>query len=344
MNRGVRSAARAGLVVLGLVGAVVAAPSPGAVAGEASVYPAAVTAESWYRGGAADRPAFPPCGIPAVGCAPVPDVTPPNQYPSGTLHVGVAASAEDSRTYLTLVSSSVPFDQDVVGGTLTLPVLTDADSGTVSPEKASLRACLVTAQVKDGVEGGVSGAPPADCKTASTARFTPAKGSTGPFFTIDLAPFASAFAIGEVSLALVPGEQPGTAWHTAFSRSDRKAGADRPISAQVRAGAADGAPEPSSVSDDGLVADPPALAGGSADVPAITPGLADAPLSAVQAPEPATVAPEASAPAPRLLARRVSALRKSDPPTIVLLFPIVLVGVGTWVARVFTRELLQVRG
>ena len=343
MNGRARSAARFGSVVVALLSGVAATPAPLAAAATAT-YPAAITAESWYRGGAADRPALPPCGLPAVGCAPVPDVTPPNQYPTGTLHVGVAAGAEDSRTYLTLVSSSVPFDQAVTGGTLTLPVLTETESGTVAPETASLRACLVAAPVKNGVEGAAGGAPAADCKTASAARFAAAQGSVGPQFVIDLAPFAQAFAIGEVSLALVPGEEPGTAWHVAMSRSDRAAEGSRPITAQLRTGTADEDVEPTLPSDDEFVAGPPPLSGGSAEVPPLTPGLEDAPALPTQVSAPAPEVSGAPVPAPRVFARPVAALSDGDLPVVVLLVPLLVVGAATWVSRVFTRELLPTRG
>ena len=239
----------------------------------------------------------------------MPPVTVPSQYPSQTLHVGVAASAEDSRTYITLVSSEVPFGQDVVGGTLTLPVLTDTDAGTLVPETASLRACLVEAKVENGIEGGLSGAPAENCATSSRAVFTPAKGSTGPYFTIDLTPFAKGFSLSEVSLALVPGEQPGTAWHVAFSRSDRAAAGSRPISAQVRTASApveptlptepiDGAPDvevPPSSGEPGLAPVQPGVIGGEAPAPGLAP-IADPTTQAV----------------PRVVARPVAALSSAD--------------------------------
>jgi hypothetical protein len=299
-----------------------------------------LVAESWYRAGAEQAPALDGCGIPTVGCAPLPvEPTVPNQYPARTLHVGVAASAEESRTYITLVSSSAPIGTDVLGGTLTLPVATDTEAGTVAPETASLRACLVTGQVKNGVEGGVGGAPPVDCSVSSPAVFRPAKGDTGPLFTIDLKPFAKELSLGQASLGLVPGEDPGAAWHAAFSRSDRDVQGARPISAVLTTTA--DAEEPAEAPiDEGSagVAPPP---GFTPEGPAFTPGLEDVPMPVANPPATVPTAGPVTAAPVRVAAARTRS--RSEPSAAALLLPLLVAGGAVWVSRAFTRELLPVR-
>lgn len=312
-----------------------------ATAAEPNTYEGELLAEAWYRAGATELPQLPPCGLPVVGCVPKPPVAvpePPSQYPTRTLHVGFAGAEEDSRTYLTVSASSVPLGQDVVGGTLTLPVLTAADSGTVLPDTASLRACLVTGRF-DQVEGGISGAPAEDCATSAPATFTPAQGAATPHFTVDLAPFAAAISRGQVSLALVPASTTGSAWHVAFSRSDRQAVDTRPISLTVRTRSAQ-APSPATPDlplEDPTVAPPPPLAG-EGTLPPIEPGLEPAPVPPVQVSggEPA---PTAIRPAPV-----AAALSVSEMPAGVLVLPLLLIAGAVWVSRLFTRELLPTRG
>jgi hypothetical protein len=332
------------LVLLGLAAGAAISVAPvgsAALAVEPSSFRGEVLGEAWYRAGATQVPQLPPCGLPVVGCVPeppvpVPDV--PSQYPARTLHVGFAGAEEDSRTYLTISASSVPFGQDVVGGTLTLPVLTATDAGTVLPDMASLRACLVTGKFA-AVEGGISGAPAEDCTTTSPAVFSPAKGSSAPYFSVDLAPFAQALSRGQLSLALVPKPVSGSAWHVAFSRSDREAADARPITLQVQTRDAQvSAPvTPDLPVDEPIVAPPPALAGGGS-LPPIEPGLEPAPVPPVQVsdgvPAPSSIRP----------VRVAAAQIVSEMPAGVLVLPLLLVAGAIWVSRLFTRELLPIRG
>jgi hypothetical protein len=275
-----------------------------------------------------------------VGCAPlVSDVAVPNQYPAQTLHVGVTGGTEDSRTYLTLVNSTVPVGIDVTGGTLTLPVATDSAAGTTSPETASLRACLVQGQVKNGVEGGVGGAPAADCSVSSGAVMTAAKGSVGPYFTIDLTPFAKAFTLGQASIALVPGDQPGTAWHVAFSRSDRNVTGARKITAVLRTTADE---EKAGPPLDEVSTDIPPVSGFTPAAPAVIPGLESVAVPPAQVTAPLTAPSGAAAPA-RLAPVAVRTLSGSVLSPLTLLLPLLVVVGAAWVSRTFTRELLPVR-
>ena len=340
------SVARLSPIVVGLLVAAVVLPWRLAAAeAGAGTYSATLVAEAWYRAGAEDAPALDGCGIPVAGCAPVPEITLPSQYPSGTLHVGVAGGAEESRTYLTLANSSVPVGTDVLGGTLTLPVTTDSEAGTVAPETASLRACLVEGQVKNGVEGGLGGAPAVDCSVSSRAVFQAAKGSSGPLFTVELTPFAKELSLGQVSVGLVPGEEPGTAWHVAFSRSDRQTAGARTIRAVLRTTSDGEQPaetpideQPAETPIGEQAAETPATAS-APDLPAVTPGLESAPqLPQVAGNPPVGPAGQAVAPV------AVRALSGSDTSPATLLLPLLVVSGAVWVSRMFTRDLLPVRG
>lgn len=338
-----RPAAYFAVLVTALTALGTAAWPTSASATAQQTYPATITAQSWYRATPVDTSAITGCGIPVQGCLPVSDVTPPNQYPAGTLHVGVSGGTEDARTYLSLSGTTVPYGAEVTGGSLTLPVDTDTQAGTLSPETASIRACLVRGRVKDGVEGGFYGAPAIDCTTSSAAAFTPSRGKAGPLFTVELAPFAKALTIGEVALALVPGENPGTAWHVAFLRAGQAptGGGGQAISAQLRTGT--DISEVVDVPVSGTVPqDAPPLTAASSELPPVTPGL-DAP--ALPQPAPAVV-PDVAVPqssAPVLATRPVAALRRSIWSPLLFLLPVMLVTAFAWASRVFSRELLPVR-
>jgi hypothetical protein len=297
-------------------------------------------AESWYR------PLPLPVEVPPVPCAPVAGcVVPPvalpatNPYPAKTLHVGASAGAEESRTYVSLDTASVPFGVEILGGTLVLPVLADTTAGTLAPETASIQVCIATAAVTDGVEGSVGGAPAVDCTTSSKAAFAPASASKPASFTVDLKPFSSAIAAGQASLAIVPLVQPGDAgaWHVAFSRRDRAGGS--PISATLLLdgeGTVDIPTDP---------ADPGDTDTGSGALPPVgtgsTPGAPfDPSLGAPQQPQTAPLGPQKAGP------RTVPVAADFGGPFAypgVFLLPIVLMVALGWASRAMTRELVPAR-
>lgn len=341
LPRRVGHAACFGLIASALTAAGAAASGASAAAATQSTYPATFLAQSWYRAAPVDTSAVSGCGVPAVGCLPVPDAAPPNQYPAGTLHVGVSGGTEDARSYLSLTAPTIPYDAVVTGGTLILPVDTDTQAGTLSPETASIRACLVQGRVKDGVEGGFFGAPAIDCTTSSPAAFTPSRGQTGPEFTVELGPFTKALAVGNLALALVPGENPGTAWHVAFLRSDqRPAGPGRqPISAVLRTGTGTNGAAEVPISSDAPPSGPP-LTGASGALSPPGPGLGAAAQSAPGI-APVVAVPRRSAPA--LAMRPLAAFRRPIWSPLVFLLPVVALAAFAWTAKTFTRELLPVR-
>lgn len=305
---------------------------------------AAPSAEAWYRTLSLPAPPPDPCLLP-TGCPPALPLPVPSGYAAGTLHAGVAGGAEESRTYLALDLSGVPVDAELTGGTLTLPVATDPQAGTVSPETAALRACLATGAVQDGVDGAVVGAPATDCATASDAVYRPAADGAPAAFTVDLAPFLEAWSTGTPSLALVPAQgQPQTAtWHVAFSRRDRVAEGAAPISATLELTAAQDEATDDGGADVGDVTVDPGLSTDGSDVGfGEGASFAAPPLAAATAPltapvSPAVAAPTASVPVAAMLGGPFAY-------PAVFLLPLLVAGAVGWAGRAFTRDLAPVRG
>lgn len=309
----------------------------------ASAQPAPVTAgtaaEAWYRTLPVQAPAeADPCTLP-VGCLPAAPAPLPSQYAAGTLHVGVAGGAEESRTYLALDLSGVEPGAEVTGGTLTLPVATDPSAGTTAPDQAALRACAVTAPVEDGVDGSLTGAPPVDCATSSDAAFVPAEAGAPAAFTVDLAPFAEVLSAGGSSLALVPAEEPGEAWHVAFSRRDRQAEGATPISASLQV-AQEQTVEPAPADTGEATFDDAPL---TLDTPGLDAGASFAapPLAAGEQPLSAPVTPEVAAPTAQVPVAAVLAGPFAYP--AVFLLPLLVAGATGWTGRALTRDLAGTR-
>ena len=195
-------------------------------------------AESWYRSIATASSTVPDtCSLP-VGCLPaVPSlpVEPPSPYPAGFLHVGVGAGVEESRTYLAFDLAEVPFDAELAGGTITLPITGDPTAGVALPEAAKVRACHVPSFVGDNGAGDLTGAPAVDCAISSPAVYVAAAGAAPAALKVDLSPFLEEWSTGVAQVALVPqdGLAPTDTWHVAFSRRDRQAEDAVPISARL---------------------------------------------------------------------------------------------------------------
>lgn len=131
--------------------------------------------------------------------ATLPSVSP---RPAGTLHVGLTAGLEDSRTYLALDMSGVP--SDATSGTLNLP-LDVADSS--APDTAVIDVCLA-GDPGPSVEGSTDPPPPVDCSVHAPAKV----GATA--FTVDLTPFLDKLRTS--GLALVPTAGGSGSWHVAI--------------------------------------------------------------------------------------------------------------------------------
>lgn len=306
------------------------------------------SAEAWYR----PLPAVPAevsaCDLP-TGCPPAAPESPvpaPSQYPAGTLHVGVRAGLEESRTYLTLDLATLPTDQDIAAGVLILPVLTDPASGTIAPETATLRACLVEAFVRDGVDGDASGAPETDCTISSEATYQPATEDSPAEFHVDLAPFADTWSsVRSASLALVPGDAPAPSdtWHASFSRRDREGITDdQRIVAHLALAPSDNAPDLGSDADDFGDPAPPADTGASFAAPPV-PTRTLPPLPAPPSPAPDATSKPAPEPVDTTQTTPVAFVvggRYAYP--AVFLLPLLAAAAVAWTGRALTRDLTEV--
>lgn len=308
-------------------------------AGADSSIPIRPSAEAWYR------PLPLPVEVPPVPCAPVagcvvPPVTLPatSPYPEKTLHVGASAGAEEARTYVSLDIASLPFGATVTSGTLQLPVLEDAAAGTLAPETASIRLCLATVAVQDGVDGSLGGAPTVDCTINSKARYVAASGSTPAQFTADLKPFVAAIVAGQSSFAVMPLTEAGdaAAWHVAFSRRDRTGG--QPISASLEiagSGPVDVPTDRGGPLDGGL---------DSGGVPPI--GTGSIPGFSAPGTPPGGVQPPQTLPTQPARPQAVPVSATFAQPFAypgVFLLPLVLLAALGWAARAMTRELVPAR-
>lgn len=165
-----------------------------------------------------------------LDCSLLPD---PAAYPERTLHVSISAGSTTAETYLELDIADVPEDQDITGGTLTLPVNTEPRDGSLQPEEAQLMACVVTEFV-DSSQGSFEDPPQHDCDTAAPAQFTD---KPEPTFTVDLAPFAAEWAEGATPrVAIVPANDAtdaGDTWHVTFWGRDNESDDAKPITAEL---------------------------------------------------------------------------------------------------------------
>lgn len=180
-------------------------------------------AEAWYYTGAVGS-----CSSP-VGCPPV---SAPSGvgYPSGTLHVAVAAGQMTDTTYLQPDLASLPSGETAVSGTMTLPLYTASGGGSYNTSAATMEACLATKSFKDGTEGSTDTPPAIDCSVKS-----PVQVGTNAF-TLKLDPFLAAWNNGqpEYGIALIPDPAQTTAasdWHVTFD--GRRLSGTQPITSTV---------------------------------------------------------------------------------------------------------------
>ena len=265
--------------------------------------------EAWYA-------AAPSCVLP-IGCAPTQVLPTIARYPAGTLHIGVTAGTEDSRSYVKLGTTGLPAGAQVTGGVLTVP-LAGAEAGTVQAETAQVLACFTSSEVV--ASEGTFAAPPAiDCTTSALATYAP---GPPPVLTVPLEAFAARWAEGEanngIALVPAPGASPGATWHVAFAKGTAAA------TLEYATGVTDVAPpiEPEPLIEDGFEAIPLGVPVGPA-----------APLSSAapirdQARQPAQVAPVFSVSGPGFAYPVVFAL------------PLVLLGLGGYLGWALTRPVL----
>jgi hypothetical protein len=306
-----------------------AAPAHAAGSGTATV---GLSADAWYTASAA-------CTTTPTGCLPV-GQPPGGPYPAGTLHAGVVAGQEESRSYLLLDLAAIPAGTTISSGTLRLPVGATED-GSRAPDTATLQACAVKGSLKDDIDGSTEQPPEVDCKAAtSPAKYVAAAGTLPAAFTVDLAPFAAAWSSGgatSAGIALLPASDtaPTSAWHVALSAHDRQVAAPMRITATVTYGSATGdfeapstlPPLETSVGTGTTSFGAPPLA------PVATPQL-----PAAVTPDAPAVAPQAPPVAPVQQVQAVASVGGFAYPGVFLL-PILLAIVAGWLARALTRDL-----
>jgi hypothetical protein len=321
---------RAGLLLSGVTVPLVwalSAPAEGALLHQAGDRSATMTvadaAEAWYAATPIDL-----CTSP-LGCPP--SQVPTSPYPADTLHVGTAGGQETARTYLLPDLTTLPVGATAVGGTMTLPLATDSQAGTQSPDTARMVACLATKPVPDGAQGSTAAPPSIDCKVTAKLTFDAKKG----LFHLDLTPFLTAWHSGAVpdGIALVrdsTSAQPSDAWHVAFNGRKRARVAHissavtytLPVTSTGGGGTHQPAPPPPVVPvpapvTGGGVALPPSTGTGA---PAVTPPV---------------VAPQQSAPAP---VTQPVALSLPFQYPLAFLTPLALLAAAVFFVRLFTRD------
>jgi hypothetical protein len=271
------------------VALVLLAPTIAARAGEATT---STSTEAWY--------------------ATLPSVSP---RPTGTLHIGVTAGLEDSRTYLALDMSGVPTDAD--SGTLTLPI-DAADSS--APETAVIDVCSAKS-AGPSVEGSTDAPPPIDCSVHAPARIG------ADAVTVDLGPFLD--RLRTTALALVPTTGGSASWHVAlFGRANPK---------HITATFHVPDPEPS-----------PAVAAPTTTTTAETAPVFSAPGNELASPAPFELPPAPVHQAPVVAAPSLgtSPIQTSVPTTsrryadsVVFTLPLVLLAVGAYFASALTKPI-----
>lgn len=310
------------MLLLTALGALMFVPLGGA---RAETTTAATTDEAWYT-------AVPTCALP-TGCGPTDALPPVPRYPPGTLHVGVAAGVEESRTYLNFDLGGIPSGGKVRGGTLTIPVAPPQD-GSVSPEAAQITACWVNTPFTP-VEGSVAPPPSIDCSNSAPATYV-----SGPpaVMTVDLANFAARWAVGEANngIALVPAADrtPNSTWHVAFSARTRT-GSDVPAArASLDYDPAPALPAPEPLTP--VIDEPPFVEitidpGFGSDIPALVAPPPASPAAAIvaQADAPETVAPVFVTSGPGFAY------------PVVLAMPLILLGLGGYLGWALTQPVAQ---
>lgn len=309
---------RAALVFAGAAMSLCALPATAAASHRARV---GDQAEAWFASSPVSTCAT-PAGCPPSGL--------PSPYPADTLHVGVAGGQETARAYVVPDLSALPFDATAQTGTMTLPVATDTQSGTQSPQTAAIKACLATQPAQDGVEGSAGSAPSADCAVSAAATYAARQNA----FTIDLTPFLSAWTAGRAQdgIALVADtskSQPTDAWHVAFNGRHRAGVAHIGSVLTYTTSAAGSAGSP-------LAAAPPATSVPTAGSPADAQHLSLPPSQAGT--EPNVPAPQVAPQQPTTLAQQPVAFTRGFAYPLAFLTPLALLAAAVFLVRLFTRD------
>jgi hypothetical protein len=298
-------------------------------------------AEAWYQASPTDLgEEDPSCALPA-GCLPQAGV-PANPYPEDTLQVGVAAGRDTARTFVSLDLGALPDGALLTGGTLTLPVLPDSDSGSFAPATAQVSACPVSGTVEDARGGPPDEQPDFACSTAAEGTYNE---GDEPTITVDLAPIATLLSTG--GIAIVPSQDArdaGGSWRVAFPTrdSDAEVAITATLSYQEPPTFDAGLPGPSAADAPGGGGNPGGFGSFESDA-----GFEPAPGADVAPPDFGDTAPQAAGPADEQpiaagppVAAPVPAAAFGYAYPAVWLAPLVLAGVAGALARSLTGEIV----
>jgi hypothetical protein len=276
------------------------------------------TAEAWYAASPVDL-----CTTP-LGCPP--PQLPSSPYPADTLHVGIAGGQETARTYVVPNLLALPLGATLTDGTMTLPVATDSQAGTVGADSAKILACLATKPVTDGAQGSTEAPPDVDCKTSAALKYDAKKS----VFTADLAPLIAAWSKGapQFGIGLVPDTgkaQPSDAWHVTFNGRKR---AGKHITSTIAFTPPPPIAQTTTAPQPTTPAVPPSVSNNT------TPNVL---LPPTQTQQPPAAAPQV-APSQQPLAQQPVALTREFQYPMAFLMPLALLAGAVFFVRLFTRN------
>ncbi len=175
--------------------------------------------EAWYY--VADEGAEPPVPPPVL-----PD--PVNPYGENTLHVSVTGGQEETRTYLTLDTASLPVTFELIEGILELSI--DPGGVTLNPDTARVQVCL-SDPPPESVEGSFEEPPEVDCASKVPATY---EAEPSPHLVADITDFGTDLTFS--GLAIMPSvraREQGDTWHLTFYGKKNESEGAKPITARL---------------------------------------------------------------------------------------------------------------
>jgi hypothetical protein len=321
--RQTRRASRAVVVVVCVLLLAVSLWSPSAWAQpELQTEVVTTSIEAWYH--VTPGPTPPPLPF---------EPEPTNPYGEDTLHVGITAGEEDSRTYISLNVEDLPLTFEIEKGYLELPI--DPDNGTFGETSAHVQVCLADPPT-ESVEGSFEEPPEVDCKTKADATY---RKKPYPRLIASMTEFGADLAFS--ALAVMASEKAienSETWHVAFYGKKNKAKEAKPIKAKLSFTRED----PFASFDDSIASiddDFGTLSGGgggtnitSVSGPSFGSETVDAPQQA-EAPAPAESPVEA-------LPATVQPASQTRPATIVWYLPLVLLALASYLASALATRVV----
>jgi hypothetical protein len=272
--------------------------------------------------------------IPGPALPPLPtEPEPANPYGEDTLHVGITAGEEDSRTYISLNVEDLPLTFEIEKGYLELPI--DPDNGTFGETSAHAQVCLADPPT-ESVEGSFEEPPEVDCKTKADATY---RKKPYPRLIASLTEFGADLAFsGLAVLASKKAIENSETWHVAFYGKKNKAKEAKPIQAKLSFTKED----PFASFDDSIGSinedfGAPLSLGGGADISSVSgPSFGNETLDTAQQPDAPT---QAESPVEALPAT-VQPASQTRPATIVWYLPLVLFALASYLASALATQVV----